>query len=66
MSERITIKFKDGTERVFKHQGRPGGSYTISLKLENGFAVVVDEYRNKTVFPANDIASIDEYEGSSW
>lgn len=56
----ITFKMKDGTVRTFNHQGRPGGSYTKELKLENGFAVVIDEYYTRTVIPAGDIAEIIE------
>jgi hypothetical protein len=56
----ITVKMKDGTIREFQHVGRAGGSYTKSLKLENGFAVIEDEYYNRTVIPAEDIAEIKE------
>lgn len=56
----ITFKMKDGTVRKFEHEGRSGGSYTKTLKLENGFAVVTDEYHKRTVIPATDIAEIIE------
>jgi hypothetical protein len=52
---------KDGTKREFLHEGRSGGSYTKRLTLENGFAVITDEYYARTVIPANDIAEIKEY-----
>lgn len=56
----ITIKFKDGSVREFKHEGRPGGSYTKNLKYEGAFAVVIDEYDNRVAFPASDITEISE------
>lgn len=59
----IIIKMKDGSVKQFKHEGRAGGSYSKSLKLENGFAIVEDEYGKKTIVPANDIAEIIEEPG---
>ena len=56
----ITIKFKDGTERNFKHEGRPGGSYTKRLTYEGAFAVVTDEYGKRFSFPADSIMEIIE------
>lgn len=56
----IVVKMKDGTERKFLHKGRPGGSYTNRLKLENGFAVIEDEYYERTIIPSGDIAEIIE------
>jgi len=56
----IVIKMKDGTIRQFLHSGRAGGSYTKTLKLENGFAVIQDEWYKKIVIPAADIAEIEE------
>ena len=48
----ITVKMRDGTTREFPHKGRAGGSYTKRLKLEGAFAVVEDEYGNRTAIPA--------------
>lgn len=56
----IKIKFRDGSVREFRHQGRPGGSYTKSLSYEGGFAIVTDEYGKRTSFPAETIAEIEE------
>lgn len=66
MAESITIKFKDGTQRVFREQGRPGGSYTLSLTLENGFACVTDEWNQRTCFPSQDIAEVSETHRPRW
>lgn len=60
MSASISMRMKDGTKREFHHRGRPGGSYTIQLKLEGGFAVVIDEYGSRTCIPASDILDIEE------
>jgi len=54
----IVIKFKDGTEAVFKHEGRPGGSYTKTLRYEGNFAVVRDEYDREYSFPSETIKEI--------
>ena len=56
---------KDGTKREFNHRGRAGGSYTIHLKYEGAFAVVVDEWGNQTAIPAADISEI-HTEGERW
>ena len=54
----ITIKMKDGSIKMFPHEGRPGGSWTKSIRYEGGFAVVKDEWGNETAFPASDIAEV--------
>ncbi len=56
----IIVKMKDGNERKFMHEGRAGGSYTKSLKFEGAFAVITDEYHQRTAIPAADIAEIIE------
>ena len=56
----ITVKMKDGTERKFMHEGRAGGSYSKRLSYAGAFAVIEDEYGNKTSIPAADIAEIEE------
>lgn len=56
----ITIKLKDGSTREFRHEGRPGGSYTKTLKFEGGFAIVEDEWSKRIAIPAEDIAEIVE------
>lgn len=54
----ITIIFKDGTKKEFKPTGRAGGSYTKTLKLENGFAIIEDEWYARTIFPSELIQEI--------
>jgi hypothetical protein len=56
----IVFIMKDGTRREFKHEGRPGGSYTKELKFEGAFAVVIDEWYRRIAIPAVDIAEIQE------
>lgn len=56
----ITVKMKDGTVREFKHEGRPGGSYSKSAKAEGAFIVITDEWSMKTYIPAEDIAEVVE------
>jgi hypothetical protein len=54
----IIVIMKDDSVRQFTHQGRAGGSYTIELKLEHGWAVVTDEWGKQTAFPAGDVKEI--------
>lgn len=56
----ITVNMKDGTIRQFKHEGRAGGSWTKTLKLENGWVIIADEYGKKTIIPESLIAEIEE------
>lgn len=63
----IKLKMKDGTTRDFPHKGRPGGSYTKSVRYEPGFVVVIDEYSRETAIPADLIAEVDyDPELRSW
>lgn len=61
----IIIKMRDGTVKEFKHVGRPGGSYTKSLRYEPGFVVITDEYHKQTAIPTELIAEVVEenYQG---
>ena len=55
----ITIHFKDGKKKEFRHEGRAGGSYTKEVRYEGAFAIVRDEWYNETSFPAADIDRIE-------
>lgn len=59
----ITIKMKSGQTRVFRGQGRTGGSYANTVKFEGAFAVVIDEYCKRTAIPAADIEEITDDPG---
>jgi hypothetical protein len=54
----ITIVLKDGRKIEHKHTGRPGGSYSKSVRYEVGFVVVVDEYGNEVAYPSTEVAEI--------
>jgi hypothetical protein len=54
----ITVIMKDGRRREFKHEGRPGGSYTKRLRYEPGFVVITDEWGQETAIPAEDISEV--------
>ena len=56
----ITIYFKDGRSKEFPHEGRAGGSYTKSVKFENGRVVITDEWGGRTAFPASDVVQVQE------
>lgn len=62
----ITILMRDGTKREFVENGRSGGSYTISLKYEPGFAVVEDEWGERTAIPTELIAEVKSTPARSW
>jgi hypothetical protein len=54
----ITITFKDGSVKEFEEKYRAGGSWTNSVEYKGAFAVIVDEWGNKTAFPSSDIKEI--------
>lgn len=61
-----TILMRDGSKREFRHTGRPGGSYTKSIRYEVGFVVVTDEYGHEVSIPSADIKEIQKEQASSW
>ena len=56
----ITVTMKSGEVRNFPHTGRPGGSWTKTLKYEGAFVVIEDEYQKRTAIPAADIREVIE------
>ena len=56
----ITVTLKDGTVQEFLHKGRAGGSYTKQLILRDGFVIIEDEWGVRTVFPASEVAKVEE------
>lgn len=54
----IEVVLKDGTVRKFPHEGRPGGSYTKTVRYEGAFVIVRDEWDRETAFPAADVAEV--------
>jgi hypothetical protein len=61
MSDRIVVKYRDGrADREFKHKGRAGGSWTISLAFQGNVAVVTDEWQNKVCIPLDLIEEVRE------
>lgn len=61
----VSVKFKDGTTREFKEVGRSGGSYCLSVRYEGAFVVIIDEWGNRTAFPAADVLEVKE-RSRSW
>lgn len=57
----IEIKMKDGTVRKFPHAGRPGGSYTKTVKYEGAFVIIEDEYYHTIAIPAADVAEVEAW-----
>ena len=56
----IVVTMRNGDILHFRHEGRPGGSYTKKLGAEGAFAVITDEYGQRTFIPAADIVRIVE------
>lgn len=56
----IKIVMKNGDVRVFKHEGRSGGSYTKTVKFEGAFVIITDEYNKRIAIPANDVQEVIE------
>jgi len=54
----VAVKKKDGTTREFRHKGRPGGSYTVTVRYEGAFVIVTDEYGREVAIPAVDITEV--------
>lgn len=54
----IVIEMKDGTIKRFMHEGRPGGSYTKTIRYEPGVAIITDEWYEETVIPMADVKEI--------
>jgi len=54
----IKIHMKDGTVKDFPHEGRPGGSYTKTLRYVPGFVVITDEWYKETSIPTDLIAEV--------
>lgn len=63
----ITIYFRDGTVRKFEHAGRAGGSYTKSVRYEDGVVIVVDEWGKEIAFPLDTVGHVEATpERSAW
>ncbi len=56
----VTVTLKTGEIILFEDRGRPGGSYSNSVKYEGAFAVVEDVWGKTTAFPAQDIQKIEK------
>ena len=55
----IKITKRDGTVLDFPHRGRPGGSYTKTVRYVPGFVVVTDEWNHETAIPTADIEKVE-------
>jgi hypothetical protein len=55
----IVIKMKNGETKNFPHEGRPGGSYTKTVRYEGMFVIVKDEWGKETAIPASEIEQVE-------
>ena len=58
MGKTIKVTMKNGDKEEFRPQGRPGGSWTNSIRYEGGFAIITDEWGKETALPSGNIKSI--------
>lgn len=56
----ITVTMKTGEVKKFPHVGRPGGSWSKSVKYEGAFVIIEDEYQKRIAIPAADIREVVE------
>jgi hypothetical protein len=61
----VTIKFKDGTMREFIERGRPGGSWSMTVRYEGLFVIVKNEWGLENAFPASDVVEVINTPGPS-
>lgn len=56
----IVIKFRDSlqADRVFKNEGRAGGSYEKTVRYEGNVIIVTDEWGKETAFPLDLVAEV--------
>jgi len=54
----VYVEMKNGEKKEFLHRGRAGGSYTVSLRLVEGWAIIEDEWGKTTAIPREDIKEI--------
>lgn len=59
MTTSVIVHLRDGSKREFPHQGRPGGSYTNSVRYEGQFAIVRDPWDNDTAFPMDVVERVE-------
>lgn len=62
----ITIKMRDGTKKEFRHEGRPGGSYSKSVRYEGNFVIVTDEWQRETAFPMDLVSEVSAERHGGW
>lgn len=62
----IEIEMKDGTVRRFPHEGRPGGSYTKTVRYEGAFVIVRDEYDQETAIPVAEVKEVRTWPTRGW
>ena len=55
-----TIKFRNGETAQFKHEGRAGGSYTKRVELTEGWVTIIDEWGQRTSYPADTVEAVNE------
>jgi hypothetical protein len=54
----IAVHMRNGTVRYFRHEGRPGGSYTKHVRYEGAFVVIEDEWGGTTAISAADVLEV--------
>ncbi len=60
MAKNILVKMRDGhgEDKYFPHKGRPGGSYSKSVRYEGAFVIIKDEWGKETAIPADIVKEV--------
>lgn len=66
MIREITIEMNDGEKKVFKPQGRAGGSFSIDVQYRGDWVVIIDEWYNETAFPASSVKQVNKQVDRNW
>lgn len=63
----IKITMKDGEVKNFPHTGRPGGSWTKTVRYEGAFVIVTDEWEQEIAIPVADVKQVETWPNQgSW
>jgi hypothetical protein len=57
----IHIKLRSGETRKFLEVGRPGGSWTISVRYEGGMVIISDEWGKEIAIPQELVAEVETF-----
>lgn len=51
----IYIEFIDGSQKIFHHESRPGGSWSLKAEYKPDWLIITDCWENVFSYPLNQI-----------